>query len=171
MKSELGTALRTRMAVLSFKKPKFYICRGGNSVGSGNLKLNFKLIQGRKIGTIINGQRNVIGTLKEVFYEKNEKQYRMSMENGFTFYMMQDAFFYHTILRYENDCVFFEFSKPIIFSGMIAYSLFETYGLPLEFVADDMNRKGIPLDEKGFHILAELQRIKNKDTFRNKNTF
>ena len=113
----------------------------------------------------------MIGRLDQVKYDANEKRYRFSFENGFTLTVLQEALFYHTILRYEDDCLFFEFSNEEVFSGMIAYSLYETCGLPLEFAMDETNLHGIPLDEGGFHIMEELQRSRNKDTFKNRNAF
>ena len=113
----------------------------------------------------------MIGKLDQVRYEKKGESYRLSFENGYVLMVLQRAFFYHTILRYENDCVLFEFSRDRIFSGMMAYSLYETCGLPLEFVVDEMGRKGIPVDEQGFHIMEELQRDRNRNTFKNKNAF
>ncbi len=97
--------------------------------------------------------------------------YRFSFDNGFTLIILREVLFYHTILRCEDGCLFFEFSPEVVFSGMIAYSLYETCGLPLEFAVDEVNRRGVPLDEGGFHIMEELQRSRNKDTFKNKNAF
>ena len=85
--------------------------------------------------------------------------------------MPKTVLFYHTMLRLEDECVYLEYRKETVFSGMVAYSLFETYGLPLEVTSDEMNRLGIPLDENGFHVLEELQRKRNRNTFQNKNAF
>ena len=133
--------------------------------------MNFKSIRGRTIGTIINGHKTVIGKLEQVKLDQKEKSYRFVFENGYVFMVQQRAFFYHTILQYENDCVLLVFSQERIFSGMMAYTLYETCGLPLEFVVGEMGRKGIPVDEQGFHIMEELQRNRNKNTFKNKNAF
>ena len=55
--------------------------------------------------------------------------------------------------------------------GMLAYCLFETYGFPLVFAVDEMERYGMPVDEAGFHIMTELARQRNKNTFKGKDAF
>ena len=49
---------------------------------------------------------------------------------------------------------------------MAAYCLFETYGFPLEFAVDEMERCGMTVDEKGFHVLESMARQWNKNTFK-----
>ena len=145
--------------------------KGGNNIGSRKSKLNFKLIQCREVGTIVEGQKNVIGILESVRFIQKEKQYQFCFGNGYTLRVPKTVLFYHTMLRLEGECVYLEYRKETVFSGMVAYSLFETYGLPLEVTSDEMNRLGIPLDENGFHVLEELQRKRNRNTFQNKNAF
>ena len=54
---------------------------------------------------------------------------------------------------------------------MKADAVFETYGFPLEYAIDEMNRHGMTVDEEGFHLLEKLSRERNKNTFKNKNAF
>ena len=139
--------------------------------GGRKLKVNFKLIKGYEIGTIVEGHKKVIGRLEQVRFDQKEQRYCFSFENGFTLKVLQAAFYYHTILHREEDTIFFEFSTDTILSGMIVYSLYETCGLPLEFAIDEMDKQGIPIDEEGFRIMEEIQRNKSKGTFKNKNAF
>lgn len=129
------------------------------------------IVRGKEIGTIINGKKNVIGRLDQIRYEQKEKRYRFSFENGYVLMILQDAFYYHTKLRYENGSVYFEFSPDEIFSGIVAYSLYESVGLPLEFTVDEVSRYGMPVDEDGFLIMDKLQKDRNKDTFMDKEAF
>lgn len=145
--------------------------KGGNNIGSKKSKLNFKLIQGREVGTIVEGQKNVIGCLESVRFNQKEKWYQFCFGNGYTLRVPKTVLFYHTVFHLEGESVYLEYRKETVFSGMVAYSLFETYGLPLEVTTDELNRLGIPLDENGFHVLEELQRMRNKNTFLNKNAF
>lgn len=54
---------------------------------------------------------------------------------------------------------------------MIAYCLFETYGFPLEIAVDEMKQNGMSVDETGFHVMEDLSRELNKNTYRNNNAF
>ena len=144
---------------------------GGKDIGGRKVKVNFKLLKGYEIGTIIEGHKKIIGRLEQVRFDQKEQRYSFSFDNGFTLKVIQEAFFYHTLLRREEDTILFEFSTDTILSGMIVYSLYETCGLPLEFAIDEMVRHGIPIDEKGFHIMEEIQRNQSKGTFKNPNAF
>ena len=55
--------------------------------------------------------------------------------------------------------------------GMLAYCLFETYGFPLEFAVDEMERNGMSVDEIGYHVMEELSRARNKNTYKDKSAF
>lgn len=144
---------------------------GGKNIGSRKLKVNLNIFRGKEIGTIINGKRNVIGRLEQVRYGQKEKRYRFTFENGYVLMALQDALYYHTKLRYENGIVYLEFSSDEIFSGIVAYSLYESVGLPLEFTVDEVSRYGMPVDEDGFLIMDKLQRDRNKDTYKDKEAF
>jgi alanyl-tRNA synthetase len=75
------------------------------------------------------------------------------------------------MVKLEEECVYFEYSPEPILSGVFTYCLFETYGFPLEFVIDEMARRGIPVDENGYHVLEELARERNRNTFKRDNAF
>ena len=91
--------------------------------------------------------------------------------HGYTLVIPEQVFFQHTLLRQDEECFFFEFSPQPVLSGMLAYCLFETYGFPLVFAVDEMERYGMPVDEAGFHIMTELARQRNKNTFKGKDAF
>lgn len=113
----------------------------------------------------------MIGILNQVRHMQKEEKYQFIFENGDVLMILQDAIYYHVRLHYENDCIFLEWSDNTVFSGIVAYSLYETYGLPLEDTVDEVNRFGLAMDEEGFSILQELQRQKNKGTFKNRSAF
>lgn len=144
---------------------------GGKIIGSRKLKVNLNLIRGKKIGTIINSKKNKIGSLDQVRYEQKEKRYRFTFDNGYVLTVLQDALYYHTKLRYENETIYFEYSSDEVFSGIVAYSLYESVGLPLEITVDEVRQYGTPVDEDGFFIMEKLQKDRNKDTFKDKEAF
>lgn len=113
----------------------------------------------------------MIDVLEQVVPDRKEGVYRFVFVNGYSLTIQEDAFMFHCRLLFENECIFFEYSQKPILSSLIVYSLFETYGLPLEFSVDEMSRIGVPVDEEGFHQLEELQHKRNKDTYKDKNAF
>ena len=80
----------------------------------------------------------MIGILDQVCDLQKEKKYQFIFENGNVLVIQQNAVYYHVILHYENDCIFLEWSNNAVFSGIVAYSLYETYGLPLEDTVDEV---------------------------------
>ena len=119
----------------------------------------------------MNGRQNRIGKLEKTIFDRKEDQYRFSFENGYTLVIQRSIFFQHTLVRLEDECVYFEFSPEPILSGVFAYSLFETYGFPLEFAIDQMKRNGMSADETGYHVMEELARERNKNTYKSSDAF
>jgi hypothetical protein len=126
---------------------------------------------GREIGTVVKGIKNRIGILKEAAYWRKDDVYRFVFENGWRLEISSPVFFHHTILRLEDNCIWFGFSPAPVLSGILAYSLFETYGLPLVFTADEMEKHGMPVDEEGFRIMEMLGHERSRNTFRGKDAF
>ena len=149
----------------------FCFCERRTHHGGRKFKLSFRLFQEKEIGTIVYGQKNRIGVLKQAMFSRTEGLYLFFIENGYKLVIPEQVFFQHTLLRHENDCFFFEFSSQPVLSGVLAYCLFETYGFPLEFAVDEMERRGMPVDEAGFHIMMELARRREKNTFKGKGAF
>ena len=129
------------------------------------------MLTGIETGLIQNGQKRVVGKLKQVLRDKKEGRYRFLFENGSVLLIRENTLFYHTLLRYEDDRVFLEFTSREYLFSLLAYSLYETYGLPLEFTVDEAMEFGIPVDEAGFEYLKELGRSRSHETFNNKDAF
>lgn len=102
---------------------------------------------------------------------KKKDEYRFLFENGRSLVIKKTVFFFHTLLRSEDDWLYFEFSPDPVFSGIVSYFLFESYGLPLELTVDEMADCDTPVDEEGFRILKELGRLRDKDTYKDKDAF
>lgn len=78
---------------------------------------------------------------------------------------------FHTKLRSEDGWLYFEYNPDPVFSGIVSYFLFESYGLPLEFTVEEMADCDTPVAEEGFRILKELGRQRDKDTYKDRNAF
>lgn len=133
--------------------------------------MSFKSLIGKEIGTVVEGQENKIGKLERVVPDRKNERYRFMFENGYELVIPEPVFFQHTLLKIDEECIYFEYSPELVLSGMLAYCLFETYGFPLELAEDEMDRIGVRLDEEGFYIMEELSRRRNKGTFKGKNAF
>lgn len=129
------------------------------------------MLKGIETGLIQNGQKRIIGKLKQVFPDKKEGRHRFLFENGSVLLVRENTLFYHTLLRYEDSCLILEFTGEENLSGLLAYSLYETYGLPLEFTLDESMRFEMPVDEAGFECLKEIGRKKSQETFKNTEAF
>ena len=119
----------------------------------------------------MNGQRNRIGKLDKMIFDRKEDQYRFVFKNGYTLVIKRLIFFQHTLIKLEDNCVYYEFSPDPVLSGMLTYCLFETYGFPLEFAIDEMTRIGVSVDEIGYRVMEELARGRNKNTFKDSSAF
>ena len=49
--------------------------------------------------------------------------------------------------------------------------MYDTYGFPMEITKEILSEQKIEIDENGFYVLRNLQKEKNKNTFKNKNAF
>lgn len=104
-------------------------------------KLNYNLLTGRKTGIMVDGRRTVLGRLERIRHEKSKGQYRFVFKNGILLVFSQEILFFHTLLKKDGDCIVLEFSREEILSSIAAYSLYGTYGLPLEFTLDEASGK------------------------------
>jgi len=126
------------------------------------------MLTGIKTGVIRNGSKRIVGKLKQVCLDRKKGYYKFLFEDGSFLLVKENALFFHTLLRYEDSCLFLEFTGEENLSGLIAYSLYETYGLPLEFTVDESMHFGMPVDEGGFECLKEIG--KNRSQNKSKNT-
>jgi alanyl-tRNA synthetase len=57
-------------------------------------------------------------------------------------------------------------SKEGVYSGENAFELYDTYGLPLDFILDSARDLGIPFDQKGFDDAMQGQRAKARSSWK-----
>ena len=137
---------------------------GGVNVGSRKQKLNFSILKGCRIGVVISGHRNKIGLLESARLVGD--QYVLSFENGYILKIQRNVMLFHCVISGDEDTILFSYHEEGCFSGLLAYSLFETYGLPLDIIEDE-----VCVDREGFRLLSVLAREKNKRTYKNKDAF
>ena len=61
-------------------------------------------------------------------------------------------------------------SKPTC-SGLFLFTMYDTYGFPLELSEEECKMNGIIPDSKGFELMRGVQKNKTKNTFKNKDAF
>lgn len=111
--------------------------------------------------------KKVHGILKDVKRDKNEVKF---IFDNFVVQLEQTRFDSFRITK-ENSVVWFKFDPQPKISGLFVYSMYDTYGFPMEMTKEILSEQGIEIDEEGFNILRQLQKEKTKDTFKNKNAF
>lgn len=61
-------------------------------------------------------------------------------------------------------------SRPTC-SGLFLFTMYDTYGFPLELSEEECEDNDVFPDREGFFLMRELQKNKSKNTFKNKNAF
>jgi len=56
--------------------------------------------------------------------------------------------------------------KPVVYPGANAYRIYETYGLPRDFIATAVRDRGMYFDEKGFDTAMEEQRTRARASWK-----
>lgn len=130
------------------------------------MKYNFGMLKGFDIG-FQDKTKKVHGILKDVKRDKNEVKF---IFDNFVVQLEQTRFDSFRITK-ENSVVWFKFDQQPKISGLFVYSMYDTYGFPMEMTKEILSEQGIEIDEEGFNILRQLQKEKTKDTFKNKNAF
>lgn len=129
------------------------------------------MLTGIKTGVIRNGSKRIVGKLKQVCLDRKKGYYKFLFEDGSFLLVKENALFFHTLLRYEDSCLFLEFTNEEILFSLLAYSLYETYGLPLEFTVDESRLFGIRVDEEGFENLKEIGKNRSQNGLKNTEAF
>ena len=130
------------------------------------IKYNFGMLKGFDIG-FQDEKRKIHGIVKDIKREKDKISFAFE---DFIIKVEQKYFDYFRIIS-ENDIVWFIFNKQPKISGLFIFSMYDTYGFPMEITKEILSEQKIEIDENGFYVLRNLQKEKNKNTFKNKNAF
>ena len=132
------------------------------------IKYNFGLLKGLDVGFIHeDNTRGFHGILQNV--KKINGGYRFIYENHYI--EISEDIFQNSLIELKDDILIFKpISEPII-SGIFVFTMYDTYGFPMEITKEIIEEKGLKIDENGFNILKQVQKNKTKNTFKNKNAF
>lgn len=132
---------------------------------------NFGLLKDLNVGFKFkhNGENlNVCGILKKG--KKIGDNIKFTFEN-FVF-EVNEMKFITMVVQKEKDIIWFvEQPDRTLISGLIGFSMFDTYGFPMEITKEILENDGFSLDVKGYEIIKELQKEKTKNTFKSESAF
>lgn len=77
-----------------------------------------------------------------------------------------------SLIRKEEDVISIIYDpNNLNLSGMIGFTMSDTYGFPIEITEEILSEKGYKLDIEGYIILKEIQKEKSRENSNFKNTF
>ena len=130
-------------------------------------KYNFGLLKNLKIGFVNTEGKGFVGELLEV-KQRNGKYRFIYSEN---YIEVEENILLNFCIKFKNDTYWFVYSSPKMISGLFLFSMYDTYGFPLEITEEIMEEKGFLCDTEGFYIIKNIQKKRNKNTYKNKNAF
>lgn len=132
------------------------------------IKYNFGILKQFDIGFLTEdkkqGFHDILLNVKQI-----KGKYRFIFKNNYI-EVEENVFSSFKIEKINNIYWFIQTSKPIL-SGLFVFSMHDTYGFPMEITKEIMDEKGIEIDINGFECVKEMQKEKNKGTFKHKNAF
>ena len=101
--------------------------------------------------------------------KKIKDKYKFIYKNH---YIEIDEFIFSNCkLEKENETYWFVCQSKPTCSGLFLFTMYDTYGFPLEISEEECEMNEVIPDSEGFWLMRELQKNKSKNTFKNKNAF
>jgi hypothetical protein len=132
------------------------------------IKYNFGLLKQLNVGfSSEDKSKRFHGILLDV--KKLKDKYKFIFKNH---YIEIDALIFSNCkIEKENDVYWFVCQSRPTCSGLFLFTMYDTYGFPLELSEEECEMNDIYPDSNGFLLMRELQKNKSKNTFKNKNAF
>ena len=132
------------------------------------IKYNFGLLKQFDIGfSSENKTKRFHDVLLDV--KKIKDKYKFIYKNH---YIEIDEFIFSNCkLEKENETYWFVCQSKPTCSGLFLFTMYDTYGFPLEISEEECEMNEVIPDSEGFWLMRELQKNKSKNTFKNKNAF
>ena len=127
------------------------------------MKLNFSMLKEEKIGFIIekdNKKYTLIKILKNVKEGKDFLKFQFED----LFLDVNKDYFMHCKIEKKEDVYFFNYVNEKHINGLFGFSMFDTYGFPIDLSKEIMEEKGFNLDENEFSLIMELSKSKSRNT-------
>lgn len=133
------------------------------------MKFNFGILKDKIVNFEYEYDGRMVGHYGKLIKIKEKKgTYKFTFSNGIVL-EIKDTVLSKMIIRKDNDKIVFTYSKePNLLSGLIGFSMADTYGFPLEITKEILDEDGFKIDVEGYNVLKELQKEKSSGTFVNK---
>ena len=130
------------------------------------IKYNFGLLKNQMVGFIRpDTGEGYHGELKNVI--KRGCNYRFVYESQYI--EISELVFASCRLERLNDIYYLIPDNCV--NGLIVYSMYDIFGFPPELTQEILEEKGFHVDTNGFLLIKEIQKQKNKGTYKNPNAF
>ena len=132
------------------------------------IKYNFGLLKNQTIGFLnISDGTGCHGALQNV--KKRGNYYQFIYDNCYI--EIPEIQFLTCKFVLMNEIYYFIPGPNNLVSGLFVYSMYDTYGFPMEMTEEILEEQGYMIDKTGFELIKEIQKKKNKDTFKTKDAF
>lgn len=132
------------------------------------IKYNFGILKQLNIGfSSEDKSRRFYGVLLDV--KKSQDKYRFIYENNYIELSEKD--FVNCKIEKEDDIYWFICQSKPTCSGLFLFTMYDTYGFPLELSKEECEMNSIIPDSEGFELVREIQKHKTQNTFKNKSAF
>ena len=132
------------------------------------IKYNFGLLKNQSIGFLnVNAGTGYHGILRNV--KKKGNNYQFQYDDRYV--EISEMQFLTCRFVSMNDVYYFIPSSENRLPGLFVYSMYDTYGFPMEITEEILQEKGYDIDKNGFELIKEIQKKKNKGTFKTKDAF
>lgn len=124
------------------------------------MKLNFSLLKNQPVCIVVtynDKNYNIHGILLNIQESKTDYKFKF---DTFTL-QLNKIIFLHSKLTKLNNFYTFSYNQNSI-NGLVGFSMFDTYGFPLELTKEIITENGFLLDEEGYKILKNLSREKSR---------
>lgn len=136
------------------------------------MKYNFGILKNMKIGIRFPLNKTVYnykGILKKVKQTKDSVVFLFE-ENQIEISLLE---FNKMLINSIDGIVWFLYDKDNhdILSGMVGFTLYDTYGFPIEMSQEILREKNLMVDIVGFQVLKDLQKKQSTGTFKGTDAF
>lgn len=126
------------------------------------MKLNFSMLKNENIGFKYTKDNKTYSFCdKLINVKQNKTNYEFIYENNKM--IIEHSNFMHLIFIEENNKYYFVLKDTSTINGIIGFTMFDTYGFPIELTKEIFEEKEKELDLNGFEILRKLSKKKTQE--------
>lgn len=130
------------------------------------IKYNFGLLKNQIIGFIDPSTGlGIYGELRNVI--RKGGNYRFVYDDNYI--EIPESDFSTCSFKKANEVYYF--IPDTCISGLMVFSMYDTFGFPPELTQEILEEKGFTVDMDGFLLIKEIQKQKTQGTFKNPNAF